>query len=129
MRDRGIDLIAYLDAEAAPLAAFPIQLKAATEATFSLDVKYERIANLVLAYMWHVGNPSRTVTFALTYGEALAVLEQMGHTKTESWTNQGRWVVTQPSERVRDLLEPYRMIPESWPRKFRALAGPRSAAA
>lgn len=44
-RDRGVDLIAYLDLdEVGRFVACPIQMKAATTASFSLHYKYERIA-------------------------------------------------------------------------------------
>jgi hypothetical protein len=49
VRDRGVDLIAYLDlsAETKRFVSCPIQMKASQEARFGLDRKYEKIAGLL----------------------------------------------------------------------------------
>jgi len=62
-RDRGVDLIAYLDLdeESGRFAACPIQMKAATSRSFSLMRKYEKFPQLLLAYIWHVDDPARSV--------------------------------------------------------------------
>jgi hypothetical protein len=74
-RDRGIDLIAYSDllSNVKKFVARPIQMKASSEASFSIDRKYKRVANLIIAYVWHVHDPNATVTYALTYEEALTI--------------------------------------------------------
>jgi hypothetical protein len=78
-RDRGVDLIAYLDLdEAGRFVACPIQMKAATTASFSLSSKYERIAQLLLAYVWCANDPDQACTYALRYDEAKSVADQMG---------------------------------------------------
>jgi hypothetical protein len=58
-RDRGVDLIAYLDLEktGGSFTACPIQMKAATRSSFSLFQKYTKFSRLLLAYVWHVQNP------------------------------------------------------------------------
>ena len=68
VRDRGIDLIAYLDlsAETQQFVACPIQMKASQEARFGLERKYEKIANLLLALVWHVQDPAKACIYALT---------------------------------------------------------------
>ena len=76
LRDRGIDLIAYADMERGldDFFACPIQMKASKGATLSLDRKYKKIHNLVSAYIWYIGNPSKTVTYALipiSFGRAV----------------------------------------------------------
>ena len=59
-RDRGVDLIAYLDLdEAGRFVACPIQMKAATTASFSLFRKYERIAQLLLVHIWYPNDPDQ----------------------------------------------------------------------
>src|ERR1019366_10107162 len=90
-RDRGIDLIAYvdLDVRVQSFVACPIQMKAATGAVFSLDPKYARFPGLILAYVWNLGNPLRITCFALTYSEALAVARKMRWTRTASWLKGG----------------------------------------
>lgn len=120
-RDRGIDLIAYVDRDAriGSFRACPIQMKAATGEVFSLDPKYAQFPGLLLAYVWNLGDPAYTKCFALTYPEALNVATTMGWTKTESWRTGGRhkkrgYSTTRPSQRLRDLLRPYEMNVESW---------------
>jgi hypothetical protein len=67
-RDRGVDLIAYVDLESkvSSFVAFPIQMKAASTRAFSIDRKYSKIANLILAYVWGLQKPEHAVTYALT---------------------------------------------------------------
>lgn len=68
-RDRGVDLIAYvdLDARIGKFVACPIQMKAATRSVFSLYPKYAKFPGLLLAYVWNLGSPPNTQCFALTY--------------------------------------------------------------
>lgn len=114
-RDRGVDLIAYVDLESkvSGFVAFPIQMKAASSRAFSIDRKYSKIANLILAYVWGLQEPEHAVTYALTYSEAVAVAEAMGWTKTDSWT-KGKYSTSAPSKKLCDLLRPYKMSPAAW---------------
>lgn len=74
-RDRGIELIAYVDLESRVNAfvACPIQMKAASTRAFSLNRKYSKISNLILAYVWGLKEPEKAVTYAMTFHEALAI--------------------------------------------------------
>lgn len=114
-RDRGIDLIAYVDLEAtvSRFTATPIQMKAASARAFSLDRKYAKIANLILAYVWGVQEPEHAIIYALTYPEAVAVAEAMGWTKTESWA-KGQYATSAPSKALCILLKPYIMSSAAW---------------
>ena len=117
-RDRGVDLIAYLDLdEAGRFVACPIQMKAATTASFSLHRKYERIAQLLLAYVWYADYPDQSCAYALRYSEAKTVADQMGWTDTDSW-RRGGYSTTSPSRRLQALLEPYGMGTGDWRRKI-----------
>jgi hypothetical protein len=120
-RDRGIDLIAYLDLDerVGSFLACPIQMKAATGAVFSLDPKYAKFPRLILAYVWGLGDSSQTRCFALTYAEALGIANEMGWTRTASWLTGGRnkrpgYSTTAPSGRLRALLTAFQMNPEKW---------------
>lgn len=126
-RDRGIDLIAYLDLDEAvgSFLACPIQMKAATGAVFSLNPKYAKFPILILAYVWNLGDSTQTKCFALTYREALAVADEMGYTKTDSWQTGGRkeipgYSTTAPSTRLREMLAPFEMNPAKWRNKITA---------
>jgi hypothetical protein len=117
-RDRGIDLIAYLDrsTDNGQFIARPIQLKAFSERAFSLFQKYQKTASLIIAYIWYVDNLERTEMYALTYDEAFRVAVEMGWTKTASWKKEG-YSTTRPSEELCGLLRPYRMHRGEWKRK------------
>lgn len=125
-RDRGVDLIAYMDLteQTSTFAAVPIQLKAASTRAFSLNAKYERISNLVLAYVWGLKAPDHAQTFALTYQEALNIAEQLGWTKTASWA-QGKYTTSVPSKRICQLLEPFAMSAPAWRKKVSEVSGVR----
>jgi hypothetical protein len=111
-RDRGVDLIAYVDLESkvSKFVAAPIQMKAASIHAFSIDKKYLRIKNLIFAYVWGLQKPEHAVTYALTYCEAFAIAEKMGWGNTASWEN-GRYSTSAPSRKLRELLQPYKMSP------------------
>ncbi len=114
-RDRGVDLIAYADlsAQVDRFSARPIQMKASSKRAFSLNQKYARISDLIMAYVWHVDAPEQTVIHALTYDQALSVAEEAGWTKTPSWAT-GSYSTSRPSKRIEALLEPFRMTPAKW---------------
>lgn len=115
VRDRGIDLIAYadLDARLPSFTACPIQMKASTWESFSIDAKYEAFPNLIIAHVWHVSDSGTPLTYALTYAESLAIGTAMGWTSTSSW-NGGSYTTTRPSKRLRVLLESHVMTPARW---------------
>lgn len=113
-RDRGVDLIVYSDREGdGTFVAKPIQLKAASAQAFSIDQKYARVTELLLAYVWNVVDPTNAVTMCLTYNEALVVAAEMGWTATTSWEN-GKYSSSSPGRRLRELLVPYEMHPGAW---------------
>jgi hypothetical protein len=115
IRDRGIDVIAYadIDRRIEKFVACPIQLKVASQRAFSLDAKYERVRNLLIAYVWNVMGDATPTVYALDFQQAKAVATKLGWTKTASWKN-GRYTTTRPSVRIVELLEPYRMTPDRW---------------
>ncbi|SPE27907.1 hypothetical protein SBA7_1160003 [Candidatus Sulfotelmatobacter sp. SbA7] len=115
-RDRGIDLIAYADlsARVRKFRARPIQMKAASERSFSIDRKYEKVANLIIAYVWNIHDPGTAVTYALTYQEALIVAKKCwARARSTSW-KRGRYSTSNPSRKLRGLLGPYRMKEGDW---------------
>lgn len=115
-RDRGIDLIAYADLtlSVTRFVARPIQMKAAWACSFVIDRKYEKIRNLTIAFVWHLGDPERATTFALTHAECVQIGNAMGWTDSPSWRNNGMYSTTHVSRKLAALLEPYRMQPSSW---------------
>jgi len=117
VRDRGIDLIAYVDALDEPDAIFvarPIQLKARIEPAFEVWQKWGRLPGLLVVYLWHVGMPAVLVAYCLTYPEALEIAQTMGWIKTPTWATKLHYRMNTPSARLRELLEPHRMGPGKW---------------
>lgn len=122
-RDRGIDLIAYLDLDpsASDFIACPIQVKASTGSMFSVHPKYEKFHRMLLVYVWNVSDSQQTVAYALTYEEALEIARKMRWTTTMSWKTGGKhgkrgYTVTRVGENSRlwGLLNDYRMDPGRW---------------
>ncbi len=119
LRDRGIDLIAYVDlaAKASKFAAVPIQMKATSARAFSLDTKYAKISNLVIAYVWGLQAPEHSQCFALTYSEAVEIADTMKWTTTASWA-KGSYSTSAPSKKLCELLAPFKMSSDSWRKKI-----------
>lgn len=127
-RDRGVDLIVYADLsrQVASFAARPVQMKAFTARGFGIDREYERFADLILAYVWNLGEPTAAATFAMSYPESVAVADAMGWTETASWREGGVYSTTSLSKRLSALLESYRIQPGRW---WALVAGTPSPAA
>ena len=115
MRDRGIDLIAYLDLRPKfqTFVARPIQMKAALHSSFSINRKYSKIRGLLIAYVWSLGEPGEPTIYAITHDETVNVAKEMGYTRTPSWKTES-YATTNPSKNLVSLLDPYRMTPEKW---------------
>jgi hypothetical protein len=114
-RDHGIDLIAFVDLDkSGKFVGRPIQMKASTSEAFGVWRKLEKFPDLLIAYVWHVTQPSKTVCYCLTSVEANSVAHQMSYTKTEAWTKDGIYVTTRPGETLRELLDAFKMTPEKW---------------
>jgi hypothetical protein len=123
-RDKGIDLIAYRrKGDGSRLVAFPIQLKAASMESFELPRKYETTPKLVLAYVWHLNDPNRTICYVLTYTEALQIVRAMKHDRGkvleagESW-KKGKYTWTRIPRRLRERLRPYETSQGTWKKRF-----------
>jgi hypothetical protein len=128
-RDRGIDLIAYLDLDsrASSFVARPIQMKASSGEQFSIERKYAKFRDLILAFVWHVHDPAPSAIYALTYREALNIGKTMGWTKKDSWINNGRFTTQRPSKKLVGLLQPYRMSANLWRGKMMGRKPPLSS--
>ncbi len=122
LRDKGIDLVAYRDGEGGKdFAAYPIQLKASSHQSFSLDKKYERFRRLLIAYVWNVQTPERSVVYALTFKDAMQVMQMKGYAKTDSWTKKGYYFVRSAGPELEEILEPYKMTTERWQEKLQGI--------
>ena len=133
-RDRGIDLIAYLDLIDPPdvtsdlaaavvkpiqrFAAKPIQMKAASRQSFSISRKYAKLCDLIIAFVWNLEDPDNAITYALSYDEAVAIGDGLGWTATPSWIERHQYDTTKPSAKLIEKLEDFRMTPEKWRTKI-----------
>jgi hypothetical protein len=102
-RDRGIDLIAFGDTATEPFWACPIQVKAASVESFSLDRKYAD-RGIVMAYVWQALSAEPRL-YLVPYDDAVTLLGAARDTK--SWQEEGRWAVTRPSVSLKAALEPF----------------------
>jgi len=85
-RDKGIDLIVFLDEPSRPFVSRPIQLKASSGTRFGLDRKYARMTGLVMAYAWNIQDMPRF--FLMNYGEAEDLIPAEAK-RTSSWDKGG----------------------------------------
>ncbi len=107
LRDKGIDLIVYQDDS--DFSAKPVQMKASRQESFSLDRKYARFPNLLIAYVWNVHAGDKGDVYLLTFDQALKVMDAKGYSKTDSWTKDGYYFVRSAGKELKELLKPYRM--------------------
>lgn len=121
-RDRGVDLVAYLDLDAeGSFVACPVQMKASTAKSFGVFRKYEKFSRMLFAFVWNVDDMKNVEMFCLTWWEAIEVVHRMGWAATESWETGGGYSTTRPSGRLLDMLEPHRMQPDRWKAKVKAV--------
>lgn len=115
-RDRGIDLIAYIDRDEnlGVFSAVPIQMKASSLRSFSVDEKYSKFPNLLIVFMWNLAIAESPITFAMPYSEAYKIAEEMGWATTQAWRNEKRYSTNNPSGNLCAMLEPHRMTSEKW---------------
>ena len=118
LRDKGIDLIVYRGEQG--FAAWPIQMKASTQESFSLDRKYEKIPNLLIAYVWNVNAANQGEVYLLTYSDAEKILQLKGYAKTNSWTKNDYYFVRSAGAELKELLKQYGMTAEQWQQKIHA---------
>ncbi|MCX4151744.1 MULTISPECIES: hypothetical protein [Paraburkholderia] len=116
VRDRGIDLIAYLDLDeqADRFMAIPIQIKTAARRAFTIDRKYAKFQNLLMAFVWGIERPETATIYAVSYPEFMVIGGEMGWLETASWIDGGRYTTTAPSKRLLELLASYEVRPGAW---------------
>jgi hypothetical protein len=120
IRDRGIDLIVYrTDSD---FVARPIQMKASSTESFSLDAKYANIPNLLIAYVWNVQSPDRNDVYAMTFDDAKGILHKKGYDRTPSWKEGKYYFMKEAGTELKELLSPYRMTTKKWKEKLQLVA-------
>lgn len=82
--------------------ARPIQMKAASRRHFSIFGKYAQFPNLWLAFAWHLADPDKAVTYALTYEKTPQIAEAIGWTTTASWQEGQGYSTQNPGAKLID---------------------------
>ena len=116
IRDRGIDLIAYvdLDSRVSKYTARPIQMKAASAKSLAIDRKYEKFRGLIIAFVWDLNAEQRGATYALTFEDLKSLADKWKWLSTDSWEKNGIYTTNQPSRHMIDDLEPHKMDKDKW---------------
>ncbi|HWG18905.1 MAG TPA: hypothetical protein VG225_00145 [Terracidiphilus sp.] len=116
LRDKGIDLIVYRGDD--KFTAWPIQMKSSTQESFSLDRKYKKIPNLLMAYVWNVNTVKQGEVYLLTFNDAEKVMKAKGFAKTNSWTKNGYYFRRNADPELKGLLKQYGMTADQWRQKI-----------
>lgn len=117
IRDHGIDLIICNDKD--QFQTWPIQLKTASEESFSLDEKYKSFPNLRFVYAWKITKRSNAEFYVLTYKQAFcafkAAQKRGDFEKSDSWKNHKSYSTTKPSAELKKELAKYKVkTKEDW---------------
>jgi len=116
VRDRGIDMLAYIDINSARLfRAIPIQIKAATAEGFGVDKKYEKFSELRIVHIWHVHSNSNARFFLTNYEET----KELANGRKTLANGRKNWHTSAPSEDLKKKLKKYEVLPGEWKRKLK----------
>lgn len=108
LRDKGIDLVIYDDhSDNNQFNAVPVQLKASSARSFSVNAKYAKFPGMFMAYTWHSVNPAEAQLYIMSYGQAIEIANEAGWLKTESW-ERGGYSTQSPSRSLINALEKYK---------------------
>ncbi|HXC01381.1 MAG TPA: hypothetical protein VNU49_01935 [Opitutaceae bacterium] len=117
VRDRGIDMLAYMDTSPTGLCrAIPIQVKAATTERFGVDSKYKKFSELRIVHVWHVRSTPDARFFLTDFRETAHLA------KNYQWSN-GRWNTSAPSAKLKKKLKRFEVLPGQWMEKLKLLPG------
>jgi hypothetical protein len=120
LSDEHIDFLIYSDLKRQDrgLVSWAVQLITSVHKTFSLHKTDIRIPHSLLAYVWNAKDPNNSSVYALTFEEALRIIESKRYTETDSWVSKGGYSVTNAGIELQEMLEPYRMTQERWHQKL-----------
>jgi len=119
VRDRGIDFIAYVDhGKKGDFVARPIQVKAASTASFGVDKKYQKFADLLIVYIWNVESPANVRFIVTDYKEACSVARRKGWLRTPTWEMKGKYSTSKPDKRLKDILSGFQVSAGGWRKRL-----------
>jgi len=115
LSDESIDYLIYSAAgRNHEFVSYAVKLKTSSSETFYLYKKYADIPRFLLVYVWNALGPEENSVYALTYEEALRILEAKGYAKSDSWVRRGGFSVTHAGSELKKMLEPFLMTRERW---------------
>jgi hypothetical protein len=127
LKAQEFDLIAYgeLSERSTSFSGCPIQVKASQGRSFKLDQRFDRVANLIHAFVWGIGT-GQVTTYALNQREVVEVAEALGYTLAQSW-QKDLYASAPHAKTLVELIEPFRMSPEAWRKKVLLLTSPEAS--
>jgi hypothetical protein len=113
-RDNGIDLIAFQwNTTQGIFHARPVQIKASSTFSFSIDKKYAKIPGLIMVFVISCRAVTESAIYAMTYSQMVGIGKVMGWTKTPSWS-RGYYSCQHASPKLMTALEPHLMGADKW---------------
>lgn len=106
--DHGVDLLAYYKDKARPL-----QLKVSAADRWGVYKKYAEIQGLLMVHIWHVKQSSAVEIYAMSYAEAVDLLNTSStYATTDSWNkDMGHYDISPVPQVLREKLQRFRMGP------------------
>jgi hypothetical protein len=101
-------------------ATFAVKLKAYSDARFTLYKTDLKAPRSLLAYVWNAKTPEESSIYALTYEEALRIVQARPYVETKSWVDYGGYSI-RVGVTLKKMLEPYRMTPERWKQRLQSI--------
>jgi len=98
-------------------------MKPATATCFSVDKKYSKFHDMLIAYVWNVSERANAQIYVLTQQEAVDIATEMKYTATESWLGKGVYVVTRPGRELVDRIRSHEASRAKWEEKILRVNG------
>jgi hypothetical protein len=118
----GIDYILYReDHESRKRVSYFVKVRTSIHEVFSLYKNDSQIPRLLVAYVWHAKKAEESSIYALTYEEALRIVESKPYVTSKSWNEEGGYSVTHAGAELREMLKPYLMTEQRWLQKLQAV--------
>jgi len=118
----GVDYLIYTgNSSNGKGVAYPVKVKTSIHEVFALHKRDSRIPRLLVAYVWHANEPERSSVYALTFEEALRIVESKPYIVSKAWNEDGGYSVTHAGAELKEMLKTYRMSPERWTQRLQSL--------
>lgn len=115
LQDPTIDYLIYRsEIQSREIVSCAVKVKTSIHETFSLFKTDLKASGSLLAYVWNAADPQKSSVYALTYREALRIVEDKPYAKSEAWVKDGRYTVVHAGAELKEMLEPYRMTRDRW---------------